>query len=350
MTITNTDRTVTATGNGATTEWPFTFKIPDAASANVVTTVVATGVQSVIDSADYTISGLDDDNGGEVVYPTVASGDPALTSATSITIYRSVPQTQEVAVSNQTRYDAGVVSGVWDRLTMMIQDLSGDSLLALSYPQGDTENNVLPSATLRADKLIAFDSNGAVVVVTLASLGGVVISDIVALINGTASAGTSTEVSRVDHVHPDGLGTVYQAYDADTSKTDVAETRSASINMADNELIRPKLKDTSNTVNNIGSVGGGTQDIDLELGGVVKATIDTSTTTFTFSHPAATGIDCGFWLKLTNGGSQTIVWPAAVTGLGSVTFTTAGEDWVYFGTDDAGASWPAVVIALDVKA
>jgi hypothetical protein len=137
------------------------------------------------------------------------------------------------------------------------------------------------------------------------------------------------------------IGTNVQAYDADTSKLDVAETRSASLNIADNDLIRPVIKDYGETVNAIGSIGGGTQDIDLTIGNVVSGTVDTSATTFTFSNPSATGIACSFTLVLTNGGSQTVNWPASVDWEGGAapTLTTSGVDILTYTTIDAGTIW-----------
>lgn len=202
MTVSNTDRSVTAQGNGVTTEWPYGFNIPTAAGVNVLLTEIATGDQTVIESDDYTITGLNDPNGGEVTYPTVASGDPELTSDFEITIYRTVPQTQLVNVANQTRYDAGVVQGVWDRLTMMIQDIQGDFNLALRFPSGDTANNIIPSAQVRADAVLSFDSSGNATSITIAALGAVVVSDLDPVVAGTVDPGISSEVSRQDHVHP----------------------------------------------------------------------------------------------------------------------------------------------------
>jgi hypothetical protein len=101
------------------------------------------------------------------------------------------------------------------------------------------------------------------------------------------------------------------------------------------------MKDYSETVNAIGATGGGTQDIDLTLGNVVTATVDTSANTFTFSNPSATGKSCSFTLILTNGGSQTVNWPAAVdfAGGSAPDLTTAGVDILAFMTIDAGSRW-----------
>jgi hypothetical protein len=120
-----------------------------------------------------------------------------------------------------------------------------------------------------------------------------------------------------------------------------ANTFTGAQSFADNTLSRPKLIDYGETVNIIGAIGGGTQDIDLELGNVVSATVDTSETTFTFSNPPATGVEGGFKLYLTNGGSQTVNWPASVDWAGGTApvLTASGVDILVFTTIDEGTIW-----------
>ena len=121
----------------------------------------------------------------------------------------------------------------------------------------------------------------------------------------------------------------------------VALAIDAEVNFADQLATRPEMKDYAETVNAIGGTGGGTQDIDLTLGNVVTATVDTSANTFTFSNPSATGKSCSFTLILTNGGSQTVNWPGAVDWPGGTapTLTTSGVDVLVFTTVDAGTRW-----------
>ena len=123
------------------------------------------------------------------------------------------------------------------------------------------------------------------------------------------------------------------------------------LNMQDQTLTRPEIKDYAETVNAIGSIGGGTQDIDLESGNVVTGTVDTSTTTFTFSNPPASGKAGSFTLILTNGGSQTVNWPASVDWAGGTapTLTTSGIDVLTFTTVDAGTIWYGFLAGADMK-
>ena len=122
------------------------------------------------------------------------------------------------------------------------------------------------------------------------------------------------------------------------------------LQMGDNIVQRPVMKDYGETVNAIGAIGGGAQDIDLTLGNVVTGTVDTSTTTFTFSNSPTTGTAGSFTLILTNGGSQTVNWPAAVDWAGSTapTLTTSGVDVITFTTIDAGTIWYGFAAGLDM--
>ena len=120
-----------------------------------------------------------------------------------------------------------------------------------------------------------------------------------------------------------------------------ANTFTGTQSLADNIVERPLFQDYGEIVNAIGATGGGTQDIDITLANVVTATVDTSANTFTFSNPTATGKNCGFILYLTNGGSQTVNWPAAVDWPAATapTLTEAGVDILVFNTTDAGTTW-----------
>ena len=128
-------------------------------------------------------------------------------------------------------------------------------------------------------------------------------------------------------------------------------TMAGNITMADYLITRPVIKDYGETVNAIGSIGGGTQDIDITLGNVVSGTVDTSTTTFTFSNPSASGTNCSFTLYLTNGASQTVNWPASVDWAGGTapTLTASGVDILTFTTLDGGTIWYGFAAGLDMQ-
>ena len=138
------------------------------------------------------------------------------------------------------------------------------------------------------------------------------------------------------------IGVTVQGYDADTSKKDVAETRSASINMADNIVQRPVLKDYAET-----KVAMAANDVDLSLGNVQTKTIS-GAQTLTFSNPPASGSAGSFTLILTNGGSAAVTFPASVDWPAATapTLTAAGIDLLVFTTIDGGTNWYGVASGI----
>lgn len=99
----------------------------------------------------------------------------------------------------------------------------------------------------------------------------------------------------------------------------------------------------------LGAVSG-TTDLSLETANVFTATVSGATTTFTFSRPAPSGSACGFTLILTNGGSQTVNWPASVDWAASTapTLTASGVDILSFITVDGGTRWYGFAAGLDM--
>ena len=141
------------------------------------------------------------------------------------------------------------------------------------------------------------------------------------------------------------IGTTVQAYDADTSKTDVAETRSASINMADNVLQRPEIKDYSEAVQAMAA-----NDVDLSLGNVQTKSIAGSQT-LTFSNPPASGKAGSFTLIATLSSTPAITWPASVDWAGGTapTLTAAGVDIFSFVTTNGGTTWFGFTAGADMQ-
>jgi hypothetical protein len=157
-----------------------------------------------------------------------------------------------------------------------------------------------------------------------------------------ADIGTSVQAHDATLLKDADIGTSVQAYAADTSKTDVAETRSASINMADNVVQRPVLKDYAET-----KVAMSANDVDLSLGNVQTKTIS-GTTTLTFSNPPASGSAGSFTLLLTNGGSAAVTWPTSVDWPAATapTLTAAGVDVLVFTTIDGGTTWYGIASGI----
>jgi len=128
-------------------------------------------------------------------------------------------------------------------------------------------------------------------------------------------------------------------------------TLSGTILCSDGTIQRANFLDCGVITQALGDLGGGTDDIDLESGNSVSATVSTGAETFTFSNPTASDELCGFSLQLTNGGSQTVNWPASVDWEDGTapTLTASGVDWLAFWTIDGGTTWHGKAVSLDSK-
>jgi len=164
-----------------------------------------------------------------------------------------------------------------------------------------------------------------------------------ALTSGNLSQFAATTSAQLLALLSDETGTGKAVFA--TNPTLTGATLAGELAGADNTVSRVNLKDYGEVTNAIGSTGGGTQDIDVTAGNSVSATVDTSANTFTFSDPTASDEMCSFTLVLTNGGSQTVTWPASVDWPAATapTLTAAGVDVLTFFTIDGGTIWHGAI-------
>jgi hypothetical protein len=100
---------------------------------------------------------------------------------------------------------------------------------------------------------------------------------------------------------------------------------------------------------NLGNMTG-TVTMDLDAADCFFGTA-TGTITFAFSNVPASGDFVFVTLEITNGGSQTINWPASVTWPGGSPpdLTTSGVDTITLYTRNGGTTWRAAVAMLDLS-
>ncbi|EPY03481.1 hypothetical protein [Magnetospirillum fulvum] len=118
MTVSSTASAVTYAANGSTTVWPFAFPILAESDAQVIITD-ASGLETVVSSAAYTITGIGAAAGGSITYP--KTGTP-IASGNRLTIRRNTAITQPVDLGPGAFY-AEVHEGAFDRLTLVAQEL-----------------------------------------------------------------------------------------------------------------------------------------------------------------------------------------------------------------------------------
>lgn len=138
MTISSTTRkTALLPGNGSTTAFPFTFKV-QASDDIVVYKLDASDVETVVDTADYTVSLNADQNtnpGGTV------NMDSAPASGVSLLVTTDADATQTQNIQNQSAFNPAIVMEALDKLTILAQQLAGKVGRALKLRITDTSNN-----------------------------------------------------------------------------------------------------------------------------------------------------------------------------------------------------------------
>lgn len=144
------------TANGATTVFPFTFKVFEAEDVQVVLTV--DGVETVATTGFVTtLNGSQDTSPGGTVTFTVApaSGLVTLTSA--------IMATQPMQITNGGGFFPRVLNDSADRQTILIQQLKERVDRTLAAPISSDEpidGLVIPPADERAGKILTFDVSG----------------------------------------------------------------------------------------------------------------------------------------------------------------------------------------------
>jgi len=304
-------------------------------------------------AADITALTLDMSDAGKALF--TGAVDAQAITATTITLSADggvlVPNDGNIGSAGSTAAmqisSGGVVTFVavplFPNNTIETADIQ-DNAITLAKLAGGTDGNI-----------ISFDASGDPVAIVTGDAGQVL-----------TSAGTGAPPTFADPVdsnsivlnEDDTLDSIILNTNADDGDNLLYEDGTSDFGVvlglpdtllgSDQIVERVNLKDYAEVTNAIGAIGGGTQDIDLELGNNVVATVDTGTTTFTFSNPAASPAFCGFTLFLTNGGSQTVNWPASVDFPAGTapTLTASGLDILVFVTTDGGTIYHGMASSL----
>ena len=117
MVVSTQTSAVTYLANGATTNWPFAFQVPDLTTLQVKTKD-PNGVMSNVSSSDYSVTG--GPTGGSVLFP---KAGPPLKAGWRIRIQRVVPIIQNVEIVSQEGYYPEVLEDSADYRTFIDQQL-----------------------------------------------------------------------------------------------------------------------------------------------------------------------------------------------------------------------------------
>lgn len=157
MTVATTTNVQQWLGNGSTTVFSYSFPIELASQITLLYTD-ASGNQTSLTPAQYSVTGIGVTTGGTITYP--LSGSP-IASGTSLTLIRTVELVQGAALANQGGLWPTVIEEALDFLTYQTQQLNSSLLLTIQLnPADQNPQPTLPPAAKRANQALVFDNNG----------------------------------------------------------------------------------------------------------------------------------------------------------------------------------------------
>lgn len=146
MTVQSIDPQVIYDGDAVTRVFPFGFDM--AAESSLRVSFVSLGlVETVVPPEDYSVTRFA--QGGEVTFNLAPPAD------VKVVLTRRTPLTQQVSVTAQTAYDPRVVESVWDKLTVMSQELAMAQQTMLRGAPGTDPTNIYRQIMQAADTATA---------------------------------------------------------------------------------------------------------------------------------------------------------------------------------------------------
>ena len=201
------------------------------------------------------------------------------------------------------------------------------------YIAADTPDTQVKIATGGVTR-ITFDASGLDVTGSITASGTVDGRDVA--VDGSKLDGIATSANNYTHPANHAISVITGLQTALDSKLPLAGgTMAGLVNMSDNIIQSPEIKDYSETVQAMAA-----NDVDCTLGNVQTKSIAGSVT-LTFSNPPVSGKAGSFTLIATLSATPVITWPATVKWAGGTapTLTAAGIDVFSFMTTDAGTNW-----------
>ena len=333
----------TSASNAATSETNASTSATNASNAQTAAETAQTAAESAQTSAEAAFDSFDDRYlGAKASAPTVDNdGDALLTGAM---YYNSTSSFMYVYDGATWALAGSAVNGTSERQTYTAT--AGQTSFAATYDVGYID--VYLNGIKLIDGTDFTASNGTSVVLS----SGAALNDTVDIVaygtfevantytQAQADALFATQTSIANMVETTDIGVSVQAYDADTTKNDVANTFTA-----DQTISGELTVDSYNESYNAVTSSSNATTVDCETGNVFSHTLSENTT-FTFSNPPTSGTAYAFSLRVVQDASAsgyTLTWPTSVDWAAAtaptLTATADAVDWFVFSTVDGGTTW-----------
>jgi|GEM_PF-2730481 len=165
MTLSSTTSKVVYIGDGSTTAFSTVFDFLANADVAVTLTDANDNETTWVEGTEYTLSGAGSGSGGTVTVKTTPV-DYTPGANTTLTIRRAPEATQNTELPPGGNLSTAVLEKTFDRNIMVAQRVLEELDRSPKLPAAESGAADLPAATARADKYLAFDSNGDTIAVT----------------------------------------------------------------------------------------------------------------------------------------------------------------------------------------
>lgn len=274
MTVSSTTSKVSYSGNGSTTVFAYTFKVFDEDDLTVILRNDSTGNETVqAITTNYTVSGVGNAGGGNVTFVTA----PA--SGITVVIRRASSQTQTTDYTPNDPFPAEAHEDALDKLTFIAQEVQEelDRAIKISRTNTMTSTEFTVGSTDRANKVLAFDSNGEIAVTQEIGTYQGTDATITTSAYKQRDLIKSTTAAQLDNVYicvadsvigdlltdTDHFELVVDGYSAATSATNAASSASAAATSASN---------ASTSETNAATSESNAQDWAVKTNGIVDST------------------------------------------------------------------------------
>jgi hypothetical protein len=230
MTISSTTVRNSYSGNGSTTVFAYTFKILDDDEIQVIIRS-STGTETTkTKTTHYTVSGVGSAGGGNITFLTAPG------STETVVLKRNTTKTQETDYVANDPFPANSHEEALDRVTMIAQEIQEElgRSLKLSKTNTMTSTEFTVGASDRANKILAFDTNGELSVTQeLGTNRGSWSAGVTFNGRDIVKDGSNNNVYLCNTTHT-STGTTPISSNADVAKWDLIVDASAATNAANN--------------------------------------------------------------------------------------------------------------------